>query len=66
MLRFKSVKIRGLTADAALRVSLWVSPDARQTPRFIIMDYYYESRDEGLQKLFPQLGALQTLYLLCH
>lgn len=27
-------------------------------------DYYYESHDEGLQKLFPQLGVLQTLYLL--
>lgn len=57
MLRRVSLRFYGLTSSPSLShrdrrlSSLW-------------SDYYYESHDEGLQKLFPQLGALPALYLL--
>lgn len=47
-----------------LCVSVCVSPAAQLSSLW--GDYYYESHGEGLQKLFPQLGALQALYLLSH
>lgn len=37
----------------------------RRRPSSLWSDYYYESHDGGLHKLFPQLGALPTLHLLC-
>ena len=47
------MKVCGLTGRSVSPASLLLS------------DYYYESHDGGLEKLFPQLGALQFLYLLC-